>query len=186
MNMGWLFIALCAEYSFQVALDRATVSPQKHTFVVQGNGSDKIFLVYQPLFHKANGRSQLILSVTIANSDLEAYQDARKSRPDATFICRTAKDTTLEHIIQSDQLQVKIESNQIFRTGVIELVSLILSSVDHLCLHGLGILRASQWMPLLLISKSSSAAPSSPAGEIFNTRRPICHSMCMVLQRSST
>jgi hypothetical protein len=100
---------------------------------VQGNGSDKIFLVYQPLFHKANGRSQLILSATIADSDLEAYQDARKSRPDATFTCRTAKDTTLEHLIQSDRLEVKIESNWVFRTGVMESVSFLLFSFDHQC-----------------------------------------------------
>jgi hypothetical protein len=91
----------------QNVLERATVSPQKHFFTVQGH--DKIHLVYHPLFHKANGRTQLILSADFSNSDdMMKYKGMRHAKTSDVFTCETMQEITLDAILQDRKFQAMI------------------------------------------------------------------------------
>lgn len=48
-------------------------------------GTDKLFLVFKPYFHKANGRFQLILCATINKDAWDSYLKARVAQPSAVY-----------------------------------------------------------------------------------------------------
>ncbi|KAL1728700.1 hypothetical protein EV714DRAFT_252348, partial [Schizophyllum commune] len=79
-------------------VERNTVSPQIHEFVLQGTNHP--YLVYRPLFHHANGRQQLILSVgDIEKGPWAKVKDAMAKHPDAVFKMQTSSETTIDHIL---------------------------------------------------------------------------------------
>lgn len=64
-------------------------------------GTDRLFLVYQPTFHKANGRQQLILEVEVRDiAQWHAYQAARAGHPYAVFELWTRpQPVTIEELL---------------------------------------------------------------------------------------
>jgi hypothetical protein len=83
----------------QNVVHRNTITPQKHTFIMQG--TDKLFLVYEPLFHKANSKYQLIMSADILDTASRmSYKEARATNSSAVVEVRTVEDTTLDKIIE--------------------------------------------------------------------------------------
>jgi hypothetical protein len=69
-------------------------------------GTDKLFLVYQPLFHKVNSKYQLIVSAEISDDAAwQRYREARANDPSAVATVRTAEDTTLDKIIEAGQFE---------------------------------------------------------------------------------
>jgi len=105
-RMAELFENVLKEETKNV-IERATISPQDHSFTMQGH--DKIFLTYRPLFHRANGRAQLILTADIANPlAMHQYKHAREHHPDAIYTCTTAHVTTLDDIIHHGHFHANI------------------------------------------------------------------------------
>ncbi|TFK37682.1 PLP-dependent transferase, partial [Crucibulum laeve] len=81
-------------------VERNTISSVQHDFIMQG--TDKIHLVYQPLFHMANSKQQLILSADITNpKERSAYISAKKTNPDKVITLRTTPQT-LGDIVDSE------------------------------------------------------------------------------------
>ena len=70
----------------------------RHRFILQG--VEKLFLVYRPLFHHANGRRQLIISAEFADATQRvAYKAAKATHPSLTFELRTSENMTVEDIL---------------------------------------------------------------------------------------
>lgn len=72
-------------------------------------GVDKLYLVYRPLFHHANGRQQLILRADV--TDVHAwrrYQAAKKSNPDSVYTLQTATKLTIDEVVNTLSLEVHI------------------------------------------------------------------------------
>lgn len=76
-------------------------------------GTDKIFLAYQPLFHKANGRQQLILEVDMPEeAHRHAYQTARKAHPNDIFTLSTSRalPITMDDFLEAPLIPCVIEA----------------------------------------------------------------------------
>jgi hypothetical protein len=69
--------------AMQHVVARNTVHPQEHTFIMQG--TDKLFLIYRPLFHKANTRQQLIISADMASLQWTRYLNTKDAHPNDVF-----------------------------------------------------------------------------------------------------
>lgn len=65
-------------------------------FIMQG--TDKLFLIYRPLFHKTNARQQLILTAKIPGIQWVRYLKAREEHPDEIFSL-TIPSATIDEII---------------------------------------------------------------------------------------
>lgn len=62
-------------------------------------GTDALFLVYRPLFHKANGRQQLIITAGMTEGlDWIRYVNARDAHPDEVFVL-SVPVATIEEIL---------------------------------------------------------------------------------------
>lgn len=86
------------EEEMQHVIKRNTVSPQIHEFTMQG--TDELYLVYRPLFHHANGRQQLILSVGDVDADAWAKcKTAMSTNPGAIYEVQTSTATTLDKLL---------------------------------------------------------------------------------------
>jgi hypothetical protein len=83
------------------------ISPQIHWFNMQGY--KKLYLAYEPLFHKSNGRSHLILSGDINLIAKGIYNTARATHPDRVYQCRTVDKMTLDDIINKKEFKAIIE-----------------------------------------------------------------------------
>ena len=95
--------------SLQNVISRNTVSQQHHTFIIQG--LDTLYLTFQPLFHHANGRRQLILRAEITDLAIKAFfQEARQRDLSAVFTIITAEATTIEDILASKTITGHIHS----------------------------------------------------------------------------
>ncbi|KAI0266860.1 PLP-dependent transferase [Gloeopeniophorella convolvens] len=98
-------------------IQRNTLSPQRHTFTMQG--TDKIYLVYRPLFRKANGRFQLILSAQIANAvQRAAYTKARAQHPSAVYTLATEENVLLSQIEATGTFTADITGKGLNLSGV--------------------------------------------------------------------
>ncbi|KAF9477346.1 PLP-dependent transferase [Pholiota conissans] len=76
---------------------RNTPCPQEHTFIMQG--TDKLFLVYRPLFHRENGRQQLILSADMTkDAQWKRYLDDKEAHAHEIFTI-SIPSTTIEDIV---------------------------------------------------------------------------------------
>ncbi|KAF5326606.1 hypothetical protein D9611_000881 [Ephemerocybe angulata] len=91
------------EESLKHVVEKNTVTPQIHRFIVQG--TDRLFLAYRPLFHKANGRQQLILEVDVPDrAQWAAYLEARTEHPNAIFELWTRPTpVTIEQLLQGEE-----------------------------------------------------------------------------------
>ncbi|CAK5264630.1 unnamed protein product [Mycena citricolor] len=93
------------EEEARAAIDRATVKPQIHRFIMFGRGD--IYLTNEPLFHNANGRMHLVMHAELSERAIKSVQ---VTIPDASlnglFTCRTLHETTLDEIVASKEIQV--------------------------------------------------------------------------------
>lgn len=69
-------------------------------------GTDRLFLAYQPTFHKANGRQQLILEVEVQDmAQWNAYQAARAGHPYAVFeLCTRPRPVTIGELLEGGEV----------------------------------------------------------------------------------
>ncbi|KAI0653091.1 pyridoxal phosphate-dependent transferase [Cubamyces menziesii] len=82
---------------------RNTLSPQIHTFIMQGH--EALYLVYRPLFHHANGRQQLILAARFSDpAQASIYKELQHDNPGLTFELSTDKETTVGDILSCRRL----------------------------------------------------------------------------------
>ncbi|KAI0267000.1 PLP-dependent transferase [Gloeopeniophorella convolvens] len=83
---------------------RNTLAPQTHCFTMQG--TDQLFLTYRPLFRKANGRLQLIVSATFADArEWKEYLMYRNRFPDSVFSINTEGQVLLSDILRHQTLK---------------------------------------------------------------------------------
>lgn len=72
-------------------------------------GTDKLHLVHQHMFHMATHREQLIITADIPSEDMAAYVNARKDNKDTTpFILTTDKKVNLQEILQKGTFTANI------------------------------------------------------------------------------
>ena len=89
-------------------LARNTIKPQTQYFTLQG--TDQLFLVYQPTFYNLNGRRQLIASAAFEDqASWQAYVDAVNTNPDAVYVVKTSELTTVDGILDAKSFLGDIE-----------------------------------------------------------------------------
>ncbi|KAL7268366.1 hypothetical protein RUND412_009012 [Rhizina undulata] len=76
--------------------ERNEIRPAIHSFIIQG--INKLYLVHQPMFYKANDREQLIVSAEIESKYVVEYVKARTNEP---FYLATKKEEILEDILKT-------------------------------------------------------------------------------------
>jgi glutamate/tyrosine decarboxylase-like PLP-dependent enzyme len=79
---------------------RNEVTADFHKFLIQGN--EKIYLIHLPMFHVANHRQQLIMSVTLDDVSLEKYITLKKANPTEPMILVTQQKIYLKEIIEAE------------------------------------------------------------------------------------
>ncbi|KAF8962310.1 PLP-dependent transferase [Flammula alnicola] len=96
----------------QHVVARNTCTPQEHIFIMQG--TDKLFLVYTPLFHKANGRQQLIISAEmIEGVHWSRYVKDKDAHPNETFTF-SIPSATIAEILQKETVE-----GYVYRRGTV-------------------------------------------------------------------
>ncbi|KAJ7043065.1 pyridoxal phosphate-dependent transferase [Mycena alexandri] len=88
-----------AEEEIQNCYRRIQVTPDFHTFVLQGT-ANPFHLVQLPMFNVGNHRQQLIIKVTIPEKDLKAWNEHRKQHPSAVFTIHNVSKTHLSTILE--------------------------------------------------------------------------------------
>ncbi|KAJ7302639.1 PLP-dependent transferase [Mycena albidolilacea] len=89
------------EEEMKHVITRNTIAPQTQSFVLQGydanmsSGTGKVFLIYRPYFHNANGRFQVILSAEITDRSGSA---SKKVASDDVLFLATEQDTNVSDI----------------------------------------------------------------------------------------
>ncbi|ESK85823.1 pyridoxal-dependent decarboxylase domain protein [Moniliophthora roreri MCA 2997] len=84
-----------------------TISPASHGFVMQG--TDKLYLVYLPMFNMANHRYQLIITGDLPDAEMAQYVAARELDPKQLFTLRNAERDTLENLLEKGKFNVDID-----------------------------------------------------------------------------
>lgn len=80
-------------------IDRNTIRPQVHEFVMQG--VQELYLAYRPHFHRADARHQIVLSAAFNDTDMwNKYQDYRRSNTSDILILRTTFKALLGDVLQ--------------------------------------------------------------------------------------
>ncbi|KAI0323562.1 PLP-dependent transferase [Cubamyces sp. BRFM 1775] len=129
------FVQNLAE-SFQAGLEeevknviaRNTVSPQVHTFTMQGH--DTLYLVYRPNFYHANSRRQLILAARFSDPTQAAhYRSLRLNNPGLTFELITDSITTVSDILSSGKLVGNVTTSPSFVISSMSSVEITIASV---------------------------------------------------------
>ncbi|EPQ51982.1 PLP-dependent transferase [Gloeophyllum trabeum ATCC 11539] len=77
---------------------RNTVSPDRHTFLLQG--TDPVYLVYLPMFEAANARKRAIVRAHLPKDIMDLYMGARTD-PTKFFTLTTSESVTLDSILRS-------------------------------------------------------------------------------------
>lgn len=91
-------LTLVDQITLQNLVARNTISLETLKFVMQG--TNKLFLVHQPYFHKANGRFQLILEVLIDKVAMNSYVKARAANPGEVYKLET-EHTTIAELLET-------------------------------------------------------------------------------------
>ncbi|KAK2748783.1 hypothetical protein FQN57_000364 [Myotisia sp. PD_48] len=111
------------EEEVEVCLKRNNRGPAIHSFIMQGH--EEIFLVYQPSFHLAKHRRQLILAVQLEKDDVEVYRQIKKTTPRSPVILQTYAELSLDDLL--NELTAKKEAS--FRAKVFNNNGLLLPSI---------------------------------------------------------
>jgi hypothetical protein len=94
------------EEEVKISKFRNTVTPDMHSFIMQG--TDKLHLVYLPMFNMANHRHQLIITGDIPSAKMEEYRNVRTALPNQFFTLGTAEATTLGDILRTKKFKAVI------------------------------------------------------------------------------
>jgi hypothetical protein len=78
---------------------RNEVTEDFHSFLMQG--TEKIYLIHLPMFHMANHRQQLIMTVNLDASSLEKYNILKNANPNEPMLLVTQYKTFLREIVET-------------------------------------------------------------------------------------
>ncbi|GAW25934.1 putative pyridoxal-dependent decarboxylase domain protein [Rosellinia necatrix] len=84
----------------EVVRKRNTLAPEFHKFLIQG--TETIYLIHLPMFHVANYRQQLIVSVEFDQRSREKYVTMKKSYPSDPMILVTQHKTMLKDVVENN------------------------------------------------------------------------------------
>lgn len=70
-------------------------------FIMQG--IQELHLVYQHLFHKAGHREQIVIAVTIPETAMSKYRDARKDNPKSVFFLNCKEKQSITEMLDAKQ-----------------------------------------------------------------------------------
>ncbi|KAI8630680.1 pyridoxal-dependent decarboxylase domain-containing protein [Xylariaceae sp. FL1651] len=84
----------------EVVRKRNTLAPDLHSFLVQG--TEQIYLIHLPMFHVANHRQQLIVSVDFDEKSKAKYVAMKTSRPSEPMILVTQNKTMLKDVVENN------------------------------------------------------------------------------------
>ena len=87
----------------QIVRKRNEVTEDFHSFLIQGQGVEKIYLIHMPMFHMANHRQQLIIQVEMDEESKASYRDLKKCNPKEPMLLITQEKTFLKEIVESDE-----------------------------------------------------------------------------------
>lgn len=72
-------------------------------------GTDKVHLVYLPMFQMATYRQQLIMAVDLPPAVMKVYADARRDDPEAILCLHTEKDELLSDILERGSFRAVVQ-----------------------------------------------------------------------------
>ncbi|KAI1311839.1 pyridoxal-dependent decarboxylase domain-containing protein [Xylaria venustula] len=81
----------------EVVRKRNTLAPDFHNFLIQG--TEQIYLIHLPMFHVANHRQQLIVSVEFDRASKDKYVAMKRSYPSEPMILVTQNKTMLKDVV---------------------------------------------------------------------------------------
>ncbi|KAI0455119.1 pyridoxal-dependent decarboxylase domain-containing protein [Xylaria acuta] len=84
----------------EVVRKRNTLAPDFHNFLIQG--TESIYLIHLPMFHVANHRQQLIVSVEFDKASKDKYVAMKKSYPSEPMILVTQNKTMLKEVVENN------------------------------------------------------------------------------------
>ncbi|KAF3001603.1 hypothetical protein E8E14_005800 [Neopestalotiopsis sp. 37M] len=117
------------EEETKVVRKRNEVGEDLHNFLIQG--TEQIYLIHLPMFHVANHRQQLIVSVDFDQKSRQKYIDMKKANPTEPMILVTQNKTLLPEIIKNKgtfAAQIKTEhSGVILKNVKVKLTSTVVS-----------------------------------------------------------
>lgn len=73
------------------------MGPAYHTFLMQG--TDEVFLIYQPSFHLARHRRQLILRVKLTQKDMKVYSRVKSANLQNQILLKTSEMVCMDQIL---------------------------------------------------------------------------------------
>ncbi|PCH35944.1 PLP-dependent transferase [Wolfiporia cocos MD-104 SS10] len=103
VGQGFLKVA---EEEVQNCMSRITVTPAFHSFIMQG--TDQLFLVYQPMLYIARHRQQVIITAQLPPDAMEAYVQAKTEDPSATFVLYNSEEALLNDLLTGGSFAVNI------------------------------------------------------------------------------
>ncbi|KAJ8112448.1 hypothetical protein ONZ43_g5395 [Nemania bipapillata] len=84
----------------EVVRKRNTLAPDFHKFLIQG--IESIYVIHLPMFHVANHRQQLIVSVEFDKKSTEKYKSMKMSYPSEPMILVTQNKTMLPDVVENN------------------------------------------------------------------------------------
>ncbi|KAK7754117.1 hypothetical protein SLS62_003963 [Diatrype stigma] len=99
-NLAQIFYDKVKEET-EIVRKRNEVTEDFHSFLMQG--VEKIYLIHLPMFHMANHRQQLIISVDIDEESKELYRALKQCNPNEPMILVTQEKTFLREIVECGQ-----------------------------------------------------------------------------------
>ncbi|KAI3338448.1 pyridoxal-dependent decarboxylase domain-containing protein [Ustulina deusta] len=98
-NLAQIFYDTVAAET-EVVRKRNTLAPDFHNFLIQG--TEPIYLIHLPMFHVANHRQQLIVSVEFDKGSKDKYVAMRRSYPSEPMILVTQNKTMLKDVVENN------------------------------------------------------------------------------------
>lgn len=100
-NIFMLCVPLLIYICRKIVRKRNEITEDFHSFLMQG--TDKIYLIHMPMFHMANHRQQLIISVDLDEECKESYRALKTYNPNEPMMLVTQHKTFLQEIVESGQ-----------------------------------------------------------------------------------
>ncbi|PGH00702.1 hypothetical protein AJ79_08122 [Helicocarpus griseus UAMH5409] len=108
------------EEEVKVCRERNSSGPAVHNFLIQG--TDKVFLVYQPSFHLAKHRRQAILAAELPKEDMDVYRQVKNTSAEDPIFLRTVKEVNIHDLLDKVKsgTQVQIRGTVYNSNGLIQ------------------------------------------------------------------
>nr|XP_036588515.1 pyridoxal-dependent decarboxylase domain protein [Colletotrichum truncatum]KAF6799888.1 pyridoxal-dependent decarboxylase domain protein [Colletotrichum truncatum] len=88
------------EKETEVVRKRNTLAADFHNFLIQG--TEQIYLIHLPMFHVANHRQQLIVSVSFDEKSQAKYAALKKSNPNEPMLLVTQRKVMLKDVVDEN------------------------------------------------------------------------------------